>query len=63
MLKAEDKSVLHALDKTEGLKEVDAKKLQEFQKLMTEEVIPKIVEAVEERRVLAAQSREMQLKC
>jgi hypothetical protein len=60
MPKDEETSVL---DKIEGLKEIDPQKLQEFQKLMTEEVIPEIVKVVEERRLRAAQSRDVQLKC
>ena len=50
------------LDKIEGLKEIDPQRLQEFQKLMSEEVIPEIVKVVEGRRLRAAHSREVQLK-
>ena len=60
MSKIDEPSVL---DNIEGLKEIDPQKLQEFQKLMTEEVIPEIVKVVEERRLRAAHSREVQLKC
>jgi hypothetical protein len=45
-----------------GLTVVDASALDEFKKTMTEEVIPEIVKVVEERRLLAAESRERQLK-
>lgn len=47
----------------EGLTQVDPAALEEFQRAMTEEVIPEIVQAVEERRMLAAESRHWQLKC
>lgn len=41
---------------------VDAKALEEFKRTMTDEVIPEILRVVEERRMLAAESREWQLK-
>jgi hypothetical protein len=47
----------------EGLTHVDPAALEEFQRAMTEEVIPEIVRAVEERRMSAAESRHWQLKC
>jgi len=47
----------------EGAQNVDPQKLQEFKRLMTEEVIPEIVKVVEERRLRAAESRQWQLKC
>ncbi len=47
----------------EGLTLVDPNALVEFQRTMTEEVIPEIVRVVEERRMLAAESRQWQLKC
>jgi hypothetical protein len=51
------------LDKIEGLTEVDPQQIQDFKRLMTEEVIPEIVKVVEERRLKAAESRLWQLKC
>jgi hypothetical protein len=50
------------LDTLEGVTEVDPQRVQEFRRLMTEEVIPEIVKAVEERRLRAAESRQWQLK-
>jgi hypothetical protein len=47
----------------EGLKPIDPQALVEFQREMTEQVIPEILRVVEERRVLAAESRQWQLKC
>jgi hypothetical protein len=47
----------------EGLTPVDPKALADFQRAMTDEVIPEIVKVVEERRMLAAESRHWQLKC
>ncbi len=47
----------------EGLTQVDPKALADFQRAMTDEVIPEIVKVVEERRMLAAESRHWQLKC
>jgi hypothetical protein len=41
----------------------DATALEDFKRAMTEEVIPEIVRVVEERRMLAAESRLWQLKC
>lgn len=46
-----------------GLKPVDPDALEQFQKEMTEEVIPEIVDIVEKRRLKAAESRHWQLKC
>ncbi len=42
---------------------VDPKAIEDFKREMTDEVIPKILEVVEERRVRAAESRQRQLKC
>ncbi len=42
---------------------VDPKALVDFKREMTDEVIPEILRVVEERRVLAAESRQRQLKC
>lgn len=47
----------------EGVTAVDPALLIDFQRAMTEEVIPEIVRVVEERRLLAAESRQWQLKC
>jgi len=47
----------------EGLTPVDPNALADFERAMNEEVIPEIVKAVEERRMLAAESRHWQLKC
>lgn len=60
MAKAQDGKLL---DKINGLTQVDPQQIQEFKRLMTEEVIPEIVKVVEERRLKAAESREWQLKC
>jgi hypothetical protein len=46
----------------EGLARVDPEALAEFEREMKEEVIPKIIRVVEERRTLAAESRQWQLK-
>jgi hypothetical protein len=58
--KDEDKGVF---DLVEGLTSVDPKTLADFKQEMTQEVIPEIVKVVEERRMLAAESRHWQLKC
>ena len=50
-------------DLIEGLTPVDPRALEDFKHAMTEEVIPEIVKIVEERRLLAATSRNWQLKC
>ena len=47
----------------EGLTPVDPTQLTEFQQAMNDEVIPEIVRVVEERRLLAVESRNRQLKC
>jgi hypothetical protein len=51
------------LDSVEGLKPVKPEVISEFEKAMTERVIPKIVETVDARRLAAAQTRMKQLKC
>jgi len=51
------------LERIEGLTEVDPSALEEFKRAMTQEIIPEIVRVVEERRMLAAESRHWQLKC
>lgn len=53
----------NASEVTEGLTPVDPKSLEDFQREMTEHVIPEIRRVVEERRVRAAESRQLQLKC
>jgi hypothetical protein len=58
--KMESKGVF---DLIEGLKTVDPHALEDFKKAMTEDVIPEIVKIVEERKLLAAESRNWQLKC
>ena len=57
--KAEDKKVF---DLIEGLTPIDPKALADFKQEMTQEVIPEIVKVVDERRMLAAESRHWQLK-
>jgi hypothetical protein len=47
----------------EGLTPVDPAALADFQRAMNDEVIPEIVKVVQERRMLAAESRHWQLKC
>ena len=61
MAKAEENST--APKEIEGVHEIDPQRLQEFKRLMTEEVIPEIVKVVEDRRLRAAKSRLWQLKC
>ena len=46
----------------DGLTPVDPAALEPFKKAMTESVIPEIVKVVEQRRVLAADSRRRHLK-
>jgi len=50
-------------DVIKGLTPVDPKVLEAFTREMTDQVIPEILRVVEERRVLAAESRLWQLKC
>ena len=56
----EESDVFEAI---EGLTLVDPNALADLERAMNEEVIPEIVKAVEERRMLAAESRHWQLKC
>ena len=58
-----DKPVLSIFDAVEGLTPVDPALLEDFQQAMAQEVIPEIVKVIEERRLLAAESRHKQLKC
>lgn len=46
----------------EGLTPVDPAALEDYKRAMTEKVIPEIVRVVEQRRVLAAESRRRHLK-
>jgi hypothetical protein len=55
----EAKGVFELID---GLKPVDPQKLKDFEKTMTEEVIPEIVDIIEKRKLKAAESRNWQLK-
>lgn len=48
-------------DVIEGLTAVDPDLVKDFQQAMTNDVIPEIVKVVEERRLLAAQTRQLQL--
>lgn len=50
-------------DLIEGLTSVDPTELADFERAMSEEVIPEIVKVVEKRRMLAAKTRHRQLKC
>jgi hypothetical protein len=52
------------LDKIEGLKPVDPKALEKFDREMTERVIPGIIEDAAESAILAAESRfrEMEVR-
>jgi len=47
----------------EGLTPVDPAALEDFKRTMTDTVIPEIVRVVEERQMLATESRRRQLKC
>jgi hypothetical protein len=47
----------------QGLVPIDPAVLNDFLREMNEEVIPEIVKAIEERRLLAAENRQRQLKC
>lgn len=53
----------NAFESIEGLTPVDPKALADFQREMNEQVIPEIVKVVQDRRMLAAESRHWQLKC
>lgn len=58
-----DKKEADVFEAIEGLTPVDPNALADFQRAMNDEVIPEIVKVVEERRMLAAESRHWQLKC
>lgn len=53
------KGVLQAI---EGIQPVAPGALEEFKQAMKDSVIPEIVKVVQKRRVLAAESRQRQLK-
>lgn len=55
-----DKSGVFKL--VEGLKPVDPKVLADFEKEMADQGIPNIIEDVEKRRMLAAESRQRRLE-
>ena len=46
----------------QNLKPVDSKSLEDFEREMTEQVVPKIVQDVERRRMLALESRHRRLE-
>ncbi|MDA8172841.1 MAG: hypothetical protein M0Z48_13550 [Nitrospiraceae bacterium] len=46
----------------QDLTPVDPKALEDFRREMTDNVIPEILRVVEERRILAAKSRQQQIK-
>ncbi len=58
-----DREEKGVFDLIQGLTPVNPKALEEYLKTMNQEVIPEIVKVVEERRILAAESRHWQLKC
>lgn len=58
-----DKPGKSIFEVVEGLTPVDPELLKDFQQAMKEDVIPEIVKVIEERRLLAAESRQKQLKC
>jgi hypothetical protein len=59
MMEKNEESVFELI---EGLEAIDQDDLSEFEKSMNDEVIPEIVRVVEERRLLAVESRNRQLK-
>lgn len=46
-----------------GSRPVKDEEIREFRRIMEEQVIPKIAETVEKRRLASAKSRRKQLKC
>ena len=62
MTDKDDKAEKGVLDRIQGVVRVDPGVLAPFQEAMKDDVIPEIVKVVEERRVLAAESRLRQLK-
>ncbi|MGD0486395.1 MAG: hypothetical protein ABSB94_04320 [Syntrophorhabdales bacterium] len=57
-----DKKETDVFEIIEGLGSVDPEALEDFERTMTDEVIPEIVRTVEKRRMCAAESRQLQLK-
>jgi hypothetical protein len=49
-------------DKLEGVKPIDAATMEGFKREMTENVIPEIARVVEERRLLAHESRHRRIE-
>ena len=50
------------LENIQGLEPVDREKVEEFKRAMTDDVVPRMVKAVEDRRLAAAKSRGKPLK-
>jgi hypothetical protein len=46
----------------QGLTPIDPKELEDFKREMSDKVIPEILRVIEARRILAAESRQKQLK-
>ena len=57
-----DKKEPPILEQIEGLTSVDPDSLKEFNREMSERVVPKIRRLVERRRMLAAESRQRKLE-
>jgi hypothetical protein len=57
-----EKSEKSVFDLAEGIEPVKQSMLEQYERKMTEEVIPDIVYIVEQRRLFAAESRLKQLK-
>lgn len=53
-----EKDIFNVFDEIEGLEPVDPKVLEEFSRVMTDVVIPEIVQVMQERARLAAESRK-----
>ena len=60
---ADKKEGESVFNQVEGFSPVDPSALLDFKQTMSKEVIPEIVRVIEERRLLAAESRHWQLKC
>lgn len=58
----DEKRAANVFESIEGLQPISPDALADFQRAMNEEVIPEIVKVVEERKMLAAESRHWQLK-
>ena len=50
------------LEKIQGLEPVEPEKVEEFKRAMTDDIVPRMVKAVEDRRLAAAKSRGKPLK-